>query len=92
MVENAIRDIVEEEYEKRMGRMSYERDIPPEYFIFGGVVFIPLTLNYLEEWGRDWHLNTVDYLSYPLLFDNWQTEDRKEIMTRYTIPVDRIIF
>ncbi|MCD4670215.1 MAG: trypsin-like peptidase domain-containing protein [Actinomycetia bacterium] len=55
-------------------------DIPPEYFIFGGVVFIPLTLNYLEEWGRDWHLNTVDYLSYPLLFDNWQTEDREEIV------------
>ena len=55
-------------------------DIPPEYFIFGGVVFIPLTLNYLEEWGRDWHLNTVDYLSFPLLFDNWQTEDREEIV------------
>jgi len=55
-------------------------DIPPEYFIFGGVVFLPLTLNYLEEWGRDWHLNTVDYLSYPFLFDNWQTEDREEIV------------
>ncbi|MCK5115266.1 MAG: trypsin-like peptidase domain-containing protein [Candidatus Aegiribacteria sp.] len=55
-------------------------DLPPEYFIFGGVVFLPLTLNYLEEWGRDWHLNTVDYLSYPFLFDNWQTEDREDIV------------
>ncbi len=55
-------------------------DVPPEYFIFGGVVFLPLTLNYLEEWGRDWRMNTVDYLSYPFLFENWQTEDREEIV------------
>jgi hypothetical protein len=55
-------------------------DTPPEYFIYGGAVFMPLTLNYLESWGRDWYLNTVDYLSHPLIFDNWRTEDRQEIV------------
>ncbi len=64
-------------------------DTPPEYFIFGGVVFLPLTLNYLEEWGSDWHLNTVDYLSYPLLFDNWQTEEREEIVVlSFMLPAE----
>lgn len=55
-------------------------DTPPEYFIFGGAVFMPLTLNYLESWGRDWRQYTIDYLSYPLLFDNWSTEEREEIV------------
>ena len=55
-------------------------DTPPEYFIFGGAVFMPLTLNYLESWGSDWRLHTIDYLSYPLLFNNWRTEEREEIV------------
>lgn len=55
-------------------------DIPPEYFIYGGGVFMPLTLNYLESWGREWYLNSVDYLTHPVLFDNWRREDREEIV------------
>ncbi len=55
-------------------------DTPPEYFIFGGAVFMPLSLNYLESWGYDWYLNAVDYLTYPFLFDNWRTESREEIV------------
>lgn len=55
-------------------------DTPPEYFIFGGAVFMPLTLNYLESWGSDWRLHTIDYLSQPLLFNNWRTEEREEIV------------
>lgn len=64
-------------------------DKPPEYFIFGGAVFMPLTLNYLESWGGDWYLNTVDYLSYPLIFDNWRTEDREEIVVlTFMLPAE----
>ncbi len=55
-------------------------DTPPEYFVFGGAVFMPLTLNYLEEWGTEWRMYSVDYLTYPFLFDNWRTEDREEIV------------
>jgi len=55
-------------------------DIPPEYFIFGGGVFMPLTLNYLEEWGSDWRLYSYDYLTHPFLFDNWRSEERDEIV------------
>jgi len=64
-------------------------DMSPEYFIFGGAVFMPLTLNYLESWGRDWYLNAVDYLSHPFLFDNWRTESREEIVVlTFMLPAE----
>ncbi|PIE53570.1 hypothetical protein CSA37_01005 [Candidatus Fermentibacteria bacterium] len=64
-------------------------DRPAEYLIYGGAVFMPLSLNYLESWGGDWYLNAVDYLSYPLLFDNWRTEDRNEIVVlTFMLPAE----
>jgi len=64
-------------------------DIPPEYLIYGGAVFMPLTLNYLESWGWDWYLNAVDYLSYPMVFDNWRTEEREEIVVfTFMLPAE----
>ena len=29
-------------------------DMPPNYFIYGGLLFMPLTINYLKTWGKDW--------------------------------------
>ncbi|RME71176.1 MAG: serine protease [Planctomycetota bacterium] len=29
-------------------------DVKPSYFIFGGMVFAPLTRNYLKTWGEQW--------------------------------------
>lgn len=64
-------------------------DTPPEYFIFGGTVFMPLSLNYLESWGYDWYLNAVDYLTYPFLFDNWRTDTREEIVVlTFMLPAE----
>ncbi len=64
-------------------------DKPAEYLIYGGAVFMPLSLNYLESWGGDWYLNAVDYLSYPFLFDNWRTEDRNEIVVlTFMLPAE----
>lgn len=55
-------------------------DTRPEYFIFGGAVFMPLTLNYLEEWGSDWRLYSIDYLTCPYLFENWRRDNLEEIV------------
>lgn len=64
-------------------------DTPPEYYIFGGTVFMPLSLNYLESWGYDWYLNAVDYLTYPFLFDNWRTGTREEIVVlTFILPAE----
>jgi len=29
-------------------------DVKPTYYLFGGLLFVPLTRDYLQTWGRDW--------------------------------------
>ena len=34
-------------------------------------------------------MNSVDYLSYPLVFDNWRTQDREEIVVlTFMLPAE----
>ncbi|MCP4369140.1 MAG: PDZ domain-containing protein, partial [Deltaproteobacteria bacterium] len=33
---------------------SLRYDVRPTYFIYGGLVFCPLSLNYLMTWGKNW--------------------------------------
>ncbi len=64
-------------------------DTPPEYFIFGGAVFMPLSLNYLESWGSEWYLNALDYLTYPYLYNNWRSETTRELVVlTYMLPAE----
>jgi S1-C subfamily serine protease len=37
-------------------------DRPPSYFIYGGLVFCPLTLSYLESWGEEWSIDAPPHL------------------------------
>jgi S1-C subfamily serine protease len=37
-------------------------DVRPTYYIYGGLIFIPLTQNYLMAWGRDWYSNAPRHL------------------------------
>ena len=39
-------------------------DHPPEYLIAGGLVFQPLTRNFLESWGQDWERSAPFRLAY----------------------------
>jgi S1-C subfamily serine protease len=34
--------------------ICYEHEKQPQYYIFGGAVFMPLTKNYVYEWGKNW--------------------------------------
>ncbi len=34
--------------------VKFQKEAVPTYFIYGGLVFSPLTVNYLKEWGRNW--------------------------------------
>jgi len=38
----------------RAGIAPLEHDKEPRYYIFGGLVFVPLTINYLQAWGKGW--------------------------------------
>lgn len=64
-----------------------EYDQLPQYYIYGGIVFEPLSLNYLESWGSEWYNNALDYLSMPYRYNNWRTEDRNRIIViTYVLP------
>jgi len=39
-------------------------DTPPPYVCFAGMVFVPVTRNFLETWGRDWPEKIPFYLRY----------------------------
>jgi S1-C subfamily serine protease len=41
-------------------------DKPPRYVCFAGLVFVPVTRNFLETWGRDWYEEIPFYLRYLL--------------------------
>jgi S1-C subfamily serine protease len=57
-------------------REQYDR--LPRYFIYGGIVFTPLTKNLIQAWGPDWFKEAPIELVAEL--SNWRTEDREEIV------------
>ena len=70
--------------------VQYEQyDVAPTYFILGGLVFQPLTVNYLKTWGDDWHddakKNLLSYYYY-----GKPTEDKKEIVILAKVLADDI--
>jgi len=52
----------------------------PSYFIFGGLVFSPLTINYLQSWGDEWFQDAPTDLLYSLINGRWK-RDRQDIVT-----------
>jgi S1-C subfamily serine protease len=59
--------------------VAVENDKPPTYFVYGGVVFNPLTLNYLKCWGDSWYSEAPSDLS-AYLKRNWKSDYEKEIV------------
>ncbi|MDI6758262.1 MAG: trypsin-like peptidase domain-containing protein [Candidatus Omnitrophota bacterium] len=51
----------------------------PTYYILGGLVFIPLTQNYLETWGNNWGTEAPSGLLY-YHYNNFPSKERKEIV------------
>ncbi len=64
-------------------------DTPPTYFITGGLVFAPLTKNYLLEWGSQWFFSAPSKLLY--FYQNGiRTGERKEIILMSKVLADEI--
>ena len=55
-------------------------DTRPHYFIFGGLVFSPLTMNFLHLYGENWTDDAPINLLYSAMYGYWK-EDKKEIVT-----------
>jgi S1-C subfamily serine protease len=75
---NSIRLVPHEQY-----------GIPPTYFITGGLVFAPLTKNYLFTWGRGFSSSAPSRL-VDFYFNGVRTEDRKEIILLTRVLADEI--
>ncbi len=48
----------------------------PEYYIYGGVVFVPLNMNLIKRWGHNWNNKApVQFLNAR---DTWSTPEHQE--------------
>ncbi|GAA6167420.1 S1C family serine protease [Sessilibacter corallicola] len=53
-------------------------DQRPRYLVYGGVVFVPLNMNLIKRWGRDWHNQApVEFLYSRGV---WSTPQRQELI------------
>lgn len=48
--------------------LGNQYDVLPRYFVYGGLVFTPLTLDYLKTFGRDWRDSANAELVYELYY------------------------
>jgi len=60
---------------------------PPSYFIYGGVVFVPLNMNLIKRWGSSWHSKApVDFLSAR---GQWRLPEKTELIVALKVlPAD----
>ncbi|MCL1834438.1 MAG: serine protease [Leptospirales bacterium] len=75
---NSVRLVPLEQYET-----------PPTYYITGGLIFAPLTKNYLFEWGNQWFFSAPTKL-LDLYLNGVRTEDRKEVILLTKVLADEI--
>jgi len=67
-----------------------EHEVRPKYYIFGGVVFMPLTQNFLKSWGKKWRKDAPLEFLYQLYHAALTKDAKKEIVFIKTILPDRI--
>ena len=64
-------------------------DVLPTYYIIGGLVFEPLTANYLTRWGKAWFTKVpVELTNY--YFNGFPAEDRREVIVLVRVLSDEI--
>ena len=64
-------------------------DVLPRYYIVGGLVFEPLTLNLLKIWGSSWFTDAPDHL-LGYYFRGEPTEDRTEVVVLVRLLGDEV--
>ena len=64
-------------------------DTAPSYYINGGLVFTPLTKNYLYEWGRQWFFTAPTKLLYSYQ-NEVRNKDRRQVILLVKVLADEI--
>ena len=64
-------------------------DVRPSYFVYGGMLFVPLTRDYLKTWGDSWWQSAPRELVH--LYENeMRTPDRREVVVLQKVLADRV--
>lgn len=50
----------------------------PEYYIYGGILFVPLNMNLIKRWGNDWSRTAP--VSLLQARNEWSSPDRKQLV------------
>lgn len=64
-------------------------DIRPSYYIFGGLLFVPLTRDYLRTWGDSWW-QTAPRDLVALYEHGIPTADQREVVVLQKVLADRV--
>lgn len=57
---------------------SEQFDEIPEYYIYGGVLFVPLNMNLIKRWGSDWSRTAP--VSLLQARNEWSSPDRRQLV------------
>ena len=63
-------------------------DVQPSYFVYGGLVFQPLTRDFLATWDKWWNKAPKEFLSY--YYAGMRTAERQEIVVLSQVLGDEI--
>ena len=58
-------------------------DQRPRYYIYGGVVFVPLNMNLIKRWGNNWHNKAP--IEYLYARNQWSEQERRELVVALKI-------
>lgn len=64
-------------------------DVLPRYYIYGGVVFCPLTKNLLKAWGPNWY-NSAPKGWVGMLSNNFVRKDKDEVVVALKVLADDV--
>ncbi|MGD8763886.1 MAG: serine protease [Desulfobacteraceae bacterium] len=65
-------------------RLQY--DVRPIYFVYGGLVFCPLTLNYILSWGENWSEDAPFNLIYYYVHEQPTYKDEEVVIITRILP------
>lgn len=63
-------------------------DVMPTYYIFGGIVFTPLTRNLLQMWGPNWYNNAPSHLTAQLAANYPEVDGEQIILAIKVLAAD----
>lgn len=55
--------------------MGNQHDVLPRYFVYGGLVFTPLSLDYMRSTGRNWSETGAGDLTYELFYRRYESPE-----------------